>query len=486
MEARSSSLGPVLVVDDDPGQCVVLSRLLREMGYAVEVLHDGRACLDGLERLAPECVCLDLMMPGLSGLEILGEIGPRWPQLPVIVLTADASVESVVDAMRLGAYDYLVKPVDRTRFQTVIRNAVERRRLSRRLRELEQEVGQRRGRSRIVGASPAMRALFADLDRVAASDITVLVSGESGTGKELAARAIHDFSARAGRPYLALNCAAIPAELIESELFGHEKGAFTSAVERHLGVIERADGGTLFLDEIGELGAPLQAKLLRVLQERRFTRIGGVGELRSDFRLIAATNRNLLGEMQAGRFREDLYFRIAVFEVEIPPLRDRREDIPLLALHFIDELSAEAGRPAPALDPATEAILLGYAWPGNVRELRNTVERALVVCDGESIAPQHLPPRIRKPDDQPAGTEVTGTGDGSGRPEPPTGTATAGSLDLERLERSAITAAVERSGGNLSRAAKLLGISRTTLYRKLRRYATSDSNSGDPGRLAEG
>jgi DNA-binding NtrC family response regulator len=299
---------------------------------------------------------------------------------------------------------------------------------------------------------------------VAARDIPVLITGERGTGTELAARALHDPSARSCRPYMALNCAAIPGELIESELFGHERGAFTSAVDRHLGVVERAHGSTLFLDEIGELGAPLQAKLLRVLQERRFTRVGGTEELRSDFRLIGATNRNLLAEVRAGRFREDLYFRIAVFEVEIPPLRERNEDVLLLAQHFIDELTAEAGRQAAGLTPETEAILLRYPWPGNVRELRNTIERALVVCDGDRIAPSHLPPRIREP-----ATAEAESGDRAS--QAPTPIADRSPLDLGQLERSAVEAALERTDGNLSRAARLLGISRTTLYRKLKSYA---------------
>jgi DNA-binding NtrC family response regulator len=271
----------VIVVDDDTVQCMVLRRVLETSGHSVACFHDGTSCFAGLSELLPECMVLDLKMPGLSGLEVLERVRARLPQLPVIVVTADEAVDSVVGAMRLGAYDYLVKPIDPTRFTTAVRNAVERNQLQRRLQRLERE-SQQSAAFGMVGVCPAMKQLFADIDRLAATDITVLIHGESGTGKELVARAVHDRSSRARGPYLALNCAAIPHELLESELFGHEKGAFTGAGARHEGVIERADGGTLLLDEIAELSLPVQAKLLRVLQERRCARVGGTAEVASD------------------------------------------------------------------------------------------------------------------------------------------------------------------------------------------------------------
>src|SRR6185295_11169183 len=324
----------VLVADDDPMQCALLGHWLTEAGYEVRVFGDGASCLKELERSLPSAVCLDLSMPGLSGMDTLGAIRQRDRALPVLILTADPAVEKVVAAMHLGAYDYLVKPVDRNRLLTSIQNAIERFRLALRVTELEREVSWHRNERAIVGRAPGIRQLFQQIDRVAASDITVLIHGESGTGKELVARALHEASPRRGGALVAVNLAAIPESLQESELFGHERGAFTGATERHKGKIELADRGTLFLDEIGEITPTLQAKLLRVLQERTFQRIGGTAELRSDFRLVAATHRDLAEEVRSGRFREDLFFRIAVFEIEVPPLRERGEDVLLLARRF--------------------------------------------------------------------------------------------------------------------------------------------------------
>jgi DNA-binding NtrC family response regulator len=462
-QARERSL--VVVTDDDRAQCMLLRTLLQGAGHTVEVFHDGESFLDALTRLLPDCVCLDLVMPGLSGLEVLERLKARQSRLPVIMLTADGSVENVVEAMRLGAFDYLIKPVERTKFLAEVHNAVEHHRLQQRLVRLEREA---RGRSYagLVGSGPAMQELFAELDRVAASDVTVLVHGESGTGKELVARAIHDHGSRHAGPYLALNCAAITDELMESELFGHEKGAFTHAVGRHIGLMERADGGTLVLDEIGELRPGLQAKLLRALQERRFRRVGSTEEISSDFRLVAATNRDLEAEVRAGRFREDLYFRIAVFDLRLPPLRARLEDLPVLVRHFTRELAELRSVPPVECSADALALMMRYPWPGNVRELRNAVERALVVCDGQRILPRDLPPRLQ-PDAAPTPHAGTATPATAAAPAAPAGDE---SLDLQQLERRAIEEALRRTAGNLARAARLLGIGRTTLYRKLREY----------------
>jgi two-component system response regulator HydG len=444
----------VVVVDDDPTQRLVISRLLEREGYRVVAFGDGRAALDGLTQLLPDCLCLDMVMPGLGGLEVLARIRGRNLALPVIVLTADTAIESVVDAMRLGAYDYLAKPIDSTRLATAIRNAVERHGMERRLQRLERVVAGTPIPG-IVGASARMRDLFADIDRAASSDITVLVQGESGTGKELVARAIHEGSGRRAGPFQAINCAAVPEQLMESELFGHEAGAFTGAASRRRGVLEHAEGGTLLLDEIGELPLPLQAKLLRALQERRFRRVGGADEVASDFRLLAATNRNLAEEVKAGRFREDLFFRVAVFDIEVPPLRERRDDIPPLARHFAQELAAAAARPPAELSPEACDALVRYDWPGNVRELRNTIERALVVCDGPMLRRRDLPPRIQE--------AAGGGGEAVAAPFDP-----GPSLELAEIERCAIAEALRRTGDNHAAAAKLLGIGRATLYRKLK------------------
>jgi DNA-binding NtrC family response regulator len=398
-------------------------------------------------------------------MDTLAAIRQKDRALPVLILTGETAVETVVAAMNLGAYDYIVKPVDRARLLTSIHNAIERFRLALRVTELEREVRERDEQA-IAGRSPVMRRLFQQIDRVAASDITVLIHGESGTGKELVAHALHEASPRRGGALIAVNCAAIPETLQESELFGHERGAFTGATERHKGKIEVADRGTLFLDEIGEITPILQAKLLRVLQERTFQRVGGTADLRSDFRLVAATNRDLAEEVRIGRFREDLFFRIAVFEIEVPPLRERGEDILLLARRFLAEAAEATGRPLVELAPEAAEALLAYPFPGNVRELQNAIQRALIVGDGARIERQDLPARILAS----GAVRAPGAPAEAGAVEPPVPIEAdlVRPLTLAELEKQGIQAALARTQGNLSQAARELGIDRTTLYRKLR------------------
>ena len=497
VESERAASGFVLVVDDSPEVCSIVGRWLERQGYRTESFPDGEHCLAALGRTLPDAICLDLDMPGLGGLRTLERIKSHHRLLPVIILTADAAVESVVAAMQLGAYDYLIKPVDPTSLVTTIRNAVDRHRMSLRLAQLEREVrGQ--GHPGILGSSSVMKDVYRQIDLVAASDITVLIRGESGTGKEIVARAIHAGSSRSKGAFVALNCAAVPESLHESELFGHEKGSFTGATERRLGKFEQAHRGTLFLDEVGELSPALQAKLLRVLQEQSFARVGGSKEVKSDFRLLAATNRELSEEVKAGRFREDLYFRIAVFEMDLPPLRKRGEDVLQLARAFLAEI-----RDVPSggsdLSSDVARVLAHYAWPGNVRELRNVLHRAAVVAAGGVIRREHLPGRILGDLPSNALDTPTESPGGSGpepRPialdraselvavfsapatEPPTPTeASTGAqqpgwftLNLEQLERAAIAEAMSRTGGNLTQVVRLLGIGRSTLYRKLKRY----------------
>ncbi|RMH17875.1 MAG: sigma-54-dependent Fis family transcriptional regulator, partial [Acidobacteria bacterium] len=383
----------MLVVDDDESIRDLVALWLGRAGYDLELFPDGETCLTALARSLPDCICLDLHLPGLSGIQILQRIKAHHPRLPVIMLTADTTVDTVVAAMQGGAYDYLVKPLDRTRLIATVGNAVERHQLEVRVTQLEREIDGR-GYAGMVALSPAMRRMFRDMDRVAASDITVLVHGDSGTGKELVARGLHEASGRRDGPFVAVNCAAIPDTLEASEFFGHEKGAFTGANQRRVGRIEQADGGTLFLDEVGELSLGLQAKLLRVLQERRFQRVGGNVEIESDFRLIAATHRDLEEEVRAGRFREDLFFRIVVFELEVPPLRERGDDIQLLAQHFLAEADGQQGGQPPQLAPDALAALKAYPWPGNVRELQNAMEHARLVASDKVIRLADLPQRI--------------------------------------------------------------------------------------------
>ncbi len=509
----------VLVVDDDQTSCALIRLYLEAAGHRVETFLDAEGCLDALTRVLPDAICLDLSLPGVSGLQALERIKSEHALLPVLILTGDSRVDTVVSAMRLGAYDYIVKPVDETNLKTTVRNAVERHRMSQRLAQLEREASGQ-GYAGIIGQSPTMKELFRQMDRIVPTDITVLIHGESGTGKELIAQAIHEGSGWKKGQFVAVNCAAIPETLQESELFGHEKGAFTNASARRVGRFEQADGGTLFLDEVAELSLSLQAKLLRALQERSFYRVGGTTEVRSRFRLISATHRDLAGEVREGRFREDLYFRLAVFELEVPPLRDRRRDIPLLVDRFIADLKKRHGDRAASVSGDSMDALLAYAWPGNIRELENAIHRAFVIADGE-IRPRDLPPRIlataaasappatnvahilpaphgpswplaapqadavdvasterterpERPDSPAASAALPRQRDASEEVPtvlPPSGAVPAPrALDLEALEREAIEAALRRNSGNITETVRELGIGRTTLYRKLKKY----------------
>ena len=525
----------VLIVDDDRTLTHLLRTWLERDGYATDIFHDGDSCLAALRQTLPDAICLDLHMPGLSGLETLEKIRAKHPNLPVLILTSDTRVDTIVSAMRLGAYDYLTKPVSRTDLTNRLAHAVRSYRMSLELTRLEREV-EGRGYPGIIGNAPALRALFRQMDRLAGSEITILIHGESGSGKELVARAIHEQSPRGGEAFVPVNCAAIPESLQESELFGHEKGSFTGATARRIGKFEQAHRGTLFLDEVAELSMPAQAKLLRVLQERRFTRVGATAELSSDFRLLAATHRNLAERVKKNLFREDLYFRIAVFELEIPPLRERTEDLPALAQHFLKSFRNKESLTARDIDQATMRVLGSYPWPGNVRELENAMHRASVVCEGPLIEIRHLPPRILSAtaklqsqlggasrddgnprdaasngsgpgtagdgelvDDQPSGMPTDGAAGTSvaapempsspalplsdenilesfglkpsGEPVPPSPPAIGTvPMTLEELEKEAIQGSLKRLDGNLSKVCRELGIGRTTLYRKLKKY----------------
>ncbi len=462
---KDTASGLVFVVDDDTMLCEVQQRWLEDEGHEVRVMHDGESCITALTTAVPDAICLDLTMPGMGGLETLRRVHAHHPWLPILVTTAHTGVATAVEAMKSGAWDYFVKPVDRGKLVTAIRHAIENAQMRVRIRQLEREADGR-GFQGIIGNAPRMKALFRQLDRIALSDITVLIQGESGTGKELVARAIHQESSRRDGHLMPLNCAAIPESLQESELFGHEKGAFTGAASRRLGAFERANNGTLFLDEIGELSASLQAKLLRVLQEHAFQRVGGSSEITSDFRLVVATHRDLEHEVREGRFREDLYFRIAVMELEVPPLRERPTDIPALAEHFLTNIAAKLGVAAIEMIPSTLETLIAYSWPGNVRELENALERAAVESGGAALRPTHLPPRIQ------SGRPVKRDTPRDDAPEPsqPRAPAVTGAKTLEALERDAIASAMARHDGNLTRVVQELGIGRTTLYRKLKKY----------------
>ncbi len=451
----------VFVVDDDNDLRKLVCRWLELEDCQTMSLSTCEECLFRLNTVLPAAILLDLNFSNLDGITTLKKIKKNHPLLPIIMMTSDVDISSVVTAIQSGAYDYLSKPLDRTKLLAVLDKAIKKNEMSLRLRELERE-NQGKGYEKIVGQSPLMRNLFKQLDSISNSDITVLVQGASGTGKELVAQAIHSTSSRMDGPFIALNCAAIPETLHESELFGYEKGTFTGAAARKLGKFEQADRGTLFLDEVGEMSLSLQTKFLRVLQERNFQRLGGSTDIFVDFRLMTASHINLNEAVKAGKFREDLYYRLAVFEVEIPPLAERKEDIPLISQKIIEEFSAESNK-ALKLSSEVLELLQKYTFPGNVRELKNALHRASVVCQDGIIKSGDLPKRIIDAVNAPiksnetADTKQTVVTDHSAQ-------------SLESLEKKAIEDAIERADGNLSEAIRRLGIGRATFYRKLKKF----------------
>ncbi len=478
---REEEQNPALaiVVDADEELRKRAATILGEDGMDVASAETGKECLAVLERSIPDVLLIGQTLSDGSGLELVKQVKEHYRSAQIIFISDPGSGGTIRAATAAGAYDCLARPFEEERLLTAARNAVSYKSLSHRVVALEREArGQ--GYRGIVGQSSAMKRLYRQLDRVAASDITVLIQGASGTGKELIARAIHENSQRLDGPFVALNCAAVPESLQESELFGHEKGAFTGADRRRLGTFERASGGTLLLDEVGELSPALQAKLLRVLQERTFTRVGGGETIESDVRVLAATHRDLAEEVQAGRFREDLYFRIAVLELEVAPLRERDGDVALLAQLFLDEMEGEEGQEGRSFSFEALDVMVRYPWPGNVRELQNVVRRAMVLAEAAEISVMDLPARLREVAPPRALHQPEGGGDEErGAPEEslsepfsaegPTVFIPPG-LTLAELERQAIEQAHARAGGNISAVSRELEVSRATLYRKLKEY----------------
>jgi DNA-binding NtrC family response regulator len=463
----------VLVVEDEAGIRLALAGLLRREGYEVVQCENGADALAQLESGEFDFVLTDLALgDGPSGLDVLRRTRERQPDTPIVMITAHGSEKIAVEAMKLGAEDYVPKPFDNDEIRLVVRRALERTQLARENRLLRARVEREFGMGNLVGRGPAMRAVFETIRKVAETDLTVLVRGESGTGKELVAQALHEASARSKGPFVAVNCAAISRELVESELFGHEKGAFTGADARRIGRFEAAHGGTIFLDEIGDMAPDTQAKVLRALQERSFERVGGGQPIAVDVRVVAATHRDLETDVAAGRFREDLYYRLKVVEIRLPALRERPEDLPALAERFLGQVAERLGRPKKRLSPGALAALAAHPWPGNARELRNVIEQSVVLAPGDEIEAADL--RLR----------------GAGAAVPPAGElpfAEAKRAAVESFEREFLLRALRANGGNVSRTAEAIGMVRQSLQQKIRELGLRDedwsrSDAAEPAR----
>ena len=444
--------GRVLVVDDEKHQRDILEMILESEGYETVSARNGRHALQELRDEPFDAVLTDLKMPDMSGIELLTELLKAQPGLCVVLMTAHGSINTAVEAMRKGAFDYLTKPLERDELLVVLGKAMERTRLVRENRMLHEQLRDRFRLENIVGDHGSMQDVFRVVHKVAASTSTILIYGESGTGKELVAQALHQESDRRHRPFYAVNVAALPESILEAELFGHEKGAFTGADTRKIGLFEQASGSTLFLDEVGDLKRDLQVKLLRTLQQREIMRVGGTERIHVDVRIVAATNQDLERAVRDGTFREDLYYRLNVIPIFLPPLRERRTDIPLLVEHFVKKHGGP-GRHRSVSEEALK-ILVNYDWPGNVRELESVIERSLLLSDGDIVLPGDLPAGVR------AGIGPAGRGS-LGLDIPESG------IDLEGVERALIRQALEKTSGNVSRAARLLGLSRRTLQYRL-------------------
>jgi len=452
----------VMIIDDEANICSILSALLTKNGYKVEIANSGESGLNMYPQFMPAAILLDLKMPGIDGMKVMEVLDKRFnADCKIIIMTAHGEVRSAVEAMKKGAFDYLQKPFDNDELLAIISRAVEMVTLKRRVKQLEDQLEETYRFENIVGVSDKMKSTFALMHKFAATDGTVLVYGESGTGKELIVRAIHQASKRKSGPFVVVNCGAIPSNLIESEFFGHEAGSFTDAKKLRVGNFEVADGGTLFLDEIGELTLEAQVKLLRVIEEGSFSRVGGNKPITVDVRVMAATNRDLSTIVKEGKFREDLYWRLNVLSLSVCPLRERKEDIPLLVEHFLEKYAIPLGIGQPAVSDKAMELLMAYDWPGNVRELQNCIYSAITISDASSIEPSDLPKRIYLDSKPPDSAKVA-----------------SGNLSLAQIaaeatakaEREAINRALSEAESNREKAAELLGIGRQTLYRKLKLY----------------
>jgi two-component system response regulator HydG len=444
--------GRILIVDDERSMCDLIEGSLGGRGFSAQSRTSGRDALELIAREEFDAVVTDLNMRGMDGLELCKRIVSNRPDVPVIVITAFGSLDTAIGAIRAGAYDFITKPFEVDSLEVALQRAVQHRALREEVKRLRRTAARAEGFGQLLGGSPAMRRVYDIIDRVADTDVSVLITGESGTGKELVARALHERSSRSASPFVAVNCAAVPESLLESELFGHVRGAFTDARSPRSGLILQASGGTLLLDEIGDMPLGLQPKLLRALQERKIRAVGSDAEVPFAARVVCATNRDLEEEVEAGRFREDLLYRIDVVHVPLPPLRARGNDVLVLAHEFLSRCAARFAKPVKAVSPAAAEKLVTYPWPGNVRELQNCIERAVALARFEEITIDDLPEKVQRPAPLPTRADPDAL------------------LPLEELERQHVLRVLEAMGGNKALAARTLGLDRKTLYRKLERY----------------
>ena len=447
----------IMIIDDEPAMVDVISTIARERGHEPIPFNSGQRALESLGTVAPELVICDMKMEKVGGFEVLKECREILPQTPFIMITAYKSVETAVEALKAGAFDYIVKPFKVDELLHTMQRALEYTNDKREIRDLRRIVKDKYKPQNIIGTSPRMQEIYNLIAKIADTDSTILIQGESGTGKELVARALHFNSSREHQPFVAINCSALPENLLESELFGHKKGAFTGAVQDKIGLFEEAQGGTIFLDEVNSMAQALQTKLLRVLQERQIRRVGETKSMPINVRVLAATNESLLDKTREGNFREDLYYRLAVIPIEMPALRERLEDIPLLVNHFVQKNADHTGAEPKKVDPKSLEVLARYRWPGNVRELENAIERACALCEEGIIRSSDLPPHVVR------------SAANFGSEDKPSGLPIGQTLDeyIREQERRYIEETIKHNGTSREKAAKMLGISMATLYRKL-------------------
>jgi len=468
----------IFVVDDESESRLVLAYHLEKAGYEVEQFSNGPDCLKALDR-KPGIVCLDMQMPKMDGLEVLKRIKQRDSKVGVIMVTSNNVVDTAVQALKLGAADYIIKPADREKLLTTVEDALDSTRVVGQIRNMEKDMESAFAYKNIVGESEAIKTVFTQIERVKDSNVNVYVNGESGTGKELVARAIHFSGPDENRPFIDINCSALAEGLLETEMFGHEKGAFTGAIGTHRGKLELADGGTLFFDEIADMSLKLQVKLLRFLEEKSFERVGGTKKIKVNVRVVSATNKDLLKEVEKGNFREDLYYRLVVFTIHVPPLRERKNDIPLLCGYLLNKFKDELNKEITHVSPGAMDILNHYRWPGNVRQLQNVILQSMLMSQTDTIEVEHLPQEIQTARKE-ASAAVTGESASSEENKASVGLserdqADSNCISLDEGEKQTLLSALKMTNWNISEASNLLGISRTTFYRKLKKHGLNQT-----------